>query len=141
MTEEEWERSRFRRALDRLTKRNPPAELPALPPGWTPEGEEGMGDVKDAVKGSGQSRPPAPAGGVAPGGSGPGLSPSDKPAATNILEDIRRLADETSKLIAKKDQDADAEGPAAKPENLRKAAHLRSVYSMLVTCRSLLEDY
>lgn len=86
-----------------------------------------MGDVKDAVKGSGSSRPTKDAG------------KAGEPS--NIIADVKRLKDEVSALTAKKDDDAASEGDAARPENLRKAALLRASHSLLVTIDMLLEKY
>lgn len=85
-----------------------------------------MGDVKEAVKGSGASRPKKHATADAP---------------TNILADLGRLQDEVADLTVAKDEDTLTEGETARPENARKAATLRAVHSLLTTCKVLLEDY
>ena len=82
-----------------------------------------MGDVKEAVKGSGSSR----------------KSSAGQPQ--NIVDQLRALREEVSALTAKKDEDALSEGDAAKTENVRKAALLRAVSSLLVSATNLLEDY
>jgi len=88
--------------------------------------EKKMGDVKNAVKGSGTSRPKKHATADAP---------------KNILADLGRLQDEVADLAIIKDEDALTEGDAVRPENARKAAMLRAAHSLLTTCKTLLEDY
>jgi len=80
-----------------------------------------MGDVNEAVHGSKK------------------LSP--KLVEGNLNERMQALLDEVSELTMKKDQDVLDEGDAAKAENVRKAALLRSASSLLRATKRLLEDY
>ena len=80
-----------------------------------------MGEVAEAVKGSKKISP--------------------KLTEGNLNERVQSMIDEVSELTAKKDEDSMNEGDAAKPENVRKAALLRSVSSLLRASKRLLEDY
>lgn len=81
-----------------------------------------MGEVKEAVKGSGSKTK---------------TGAYDK----NLLEQVKDLYSKICELAAKKDDDVFNEGDAAKPDNIRKAAHLRAAASMLSATIALLEDY
>lgn len=80
-----------------------------------------MGQVSDTVKGP----PKMPSTAVEP----------------NLRDRLGALCDEVSGLIAIKDDDASREGPAALPENRRKAALLRACFSLLRGGKNLLDDY
>ena len=82
-----------------------------------------MGDVKEEIK-----------------GSAPKHKAKTK-SSENILKSLYSIMDEISLLIVKKDEETTTEGATEKPENMRKAATLRAVHSMLITVTSLLEDY
>jgi hypothetical protein len=83
-----------------------------------------MGEVKEAVKGT-------------PKRKLLGLGKSE----ANLVSRIRDMRDELSELVTKKDDDVLSEGDDLKPENLKKAAHLRAAHSLLTTVQTLLEDY
>jgi hypothetical protein len=82
-----------------------------------------MGEVKDAVKGSG---PKVKKKHIAEG---------------SLTDQVRSLADEISRLITIKDEDTLNEGDAEKPENIRKAGILRAANSLLRSAGTILEDY
>lgn len=82
-----------------------------------------MGVVKDEIKG------PAP------------KRKAVQNTNQNLLDEMRSLMDEVSDLIQQKDEDTQKEGPDAAPENIRKAASLRAVHSLLTASKSLLENY
>ena len=83
-----------------------------------------MGIVKDSIKGSGKPKK------------------RGKPLTDeNILTQISDLREEISRLTSIKDDDADTEGAEAHAENVRKAASLRAVHSLLTAVERLLEGY
>lgn len=84
-----------------------------------------MGEVSEAVKGSG----PKPSSKTATEGGG------------NLRDQVKRIADEVSRLTSIKDGDAASEGEAERPENVRKAGLLRAAHSLLRSAANLLEDY
>lgn len=61
--------------------------------------------------------------------------------AENLVEYIMELRERVSELLTQKDQDVLDEGDEEKSENIRKAALLRAVHSLLVSAQRLLEDY
>lgn len=61
--------------------------------------------------------------------------------AHNLCEYIGAMSEEVSRLVEIKDDDVLTEGDAMKADNVRKAAHLRSVHSLLSSAHTLLEDY
>lgn len=81
-----------------------------------------MGEVLDAVKGSGSKK-------------------STSTVGTNLQQQVQALTDEVSRLLVIKDNDVATEGDAARPENERKAATLRATSSLLRASKRLLEDY
>jgi len=83
-----------------------------------------MGEVKEAVRGSGSPRRST----AVPGGG-------------NLLEQLRELKDEVSRLVGIKDDDTLSEGDTEMPENARKAATLRAVHGLIRAAERLLEDY
>ena len=85
-----------------------------------------MGEVKDTIK-----------------GSGPKKKPKSKAGAStkNLVEQFDELRDEISRLTAIKDDDTQTEGKDAKAENVRKAAMLRAVHTLMTAAQTLLEDY
>jgi NTP pyrophosphatase (non-canonical NTP hydrolase) len=87
-------------------------------------GEE-MGEVSDAVKGGSDLSKPVYLGKGDP----------------NLTAHFETLADEISQLIMKKDEDVLSEGDDVYAENVRKAALLRAVHSMVVSSKVLLESY
>ena len=91
-----------------------------------------MGEVKDAVKGSG----PAP--------KKKSLLGKKRSGATdgkNLIDHFQTLRDEVSELTTIKDDDVSKEGDDEKAENMRKAALLRAVSSLLTASQRILEDY
>ena len=76
-----------------------------------------MGEVKETIKGS---------------------SSTD---SKNILNQISDISEELRRLTKIKDDDVLEEGKEQYPENVRKSAILRSVNSLLVAVKVLLEDY
>ena len=86
-----------------------------------------MGEVKETVKGQGLKTTP--------------VVGKPKVKGDNLVEMLESLKEEVSKCIQKKDNDALTEGEAEKAENVRKAALLRGVHSMLSSSLGLLEDY
>lgn len=91
-----------------------------------------MGEVKEAVKGSG----PAKTKGKLLGKKKKGVTDGE-----NLVEHFRALRDEVSNLTAIKDEDVGTEGDDEKAENIRKAALLRACHSLLTSCQTLLEEY
>jgi hypothetical protein len=87
-----------------------------------------MGEVKEAIKGSGSKKKKAD----------PKKADWD---AENLLSTSQAMADDFADLLRVKDEDVLKEGDAEKPENLRKAAVLRAVYSLQRTITNLLEEY
>jgi len=85
-----------------------------------------MGEVKDTVKGDGLKKKPLK---------------KSKIAGDNLIEMFQELRDEVSRLTAIKDDDTQKEGDKEKAENVRKAATLRAVHSLLTASQILLEDY
>ena len=83
-----------------------------------------MGEVKDTVK-----------------GSPPEKRKKSMKSDDNLVNQIQTLRDEVSDLITIKDDDAAKEGKDAYAENVRKAASLRAVHSLLTSTQRLLEDY
>ncbi len=86
-----------------------------------------MGVVKDTVKGTPPPAPPAPK----------KVKVTDK----NLIIQFGELQDKISELTQIKDDDVLTEGPTEKPENVRKAALLRGVHSLVTSAKTLLEDY
>lgn len=82
-----------------------------------------MGEVKEEIKGT-----PAP-------------KKANPPGTGNLLDQVRTMTDELSRLTAIKDDDVAKEGDNLKAENLRKAGVLRAVTSMMRTVSYLLESY
>lgn len=91
-----------------------------------------MGEVKDAVKGPG----PKPKKKSVLGKKDKG--PTD---GKNLVDHFQALRDELSELTQKKDEDVLNEGDDEKAENMRKAALLRAVGSLLTSGQRILEDY
>ena len=85
-----------------------------------------MGEVKDVVKGDALKKKPLK---------------KSKIAGDNLIEHFQQLRDEVSRLTQIKDDDTLKEGDDIKAENVRKAATLRAVHSMLTASQTLLEDY
>lgn len=75
------------------------------------------------------------------GSGGAGLGGATKTGGGNLQERVRALADEVSGLVTIKDEETMAEGDAAKPENVRKAAFLRASHSLLRAVERLLAEY
>ena len=90
---------------------------------WLDNWRKRMGEVKDVVKGDGLKSKPTKA--------------SDK----NLILAVQSLRDEVSHLIQVKDDDSLNEGDVKKADNMRKAATLRAVHSLLTASQNLLEDY
>ncbi len=86
-----------------------------------------MGEVKDTVKGDGLKKKL--------------LKKKPKVEGENLIEYFEALREEVSRCITIKDDDSYTEGDKAKPDNVRKAALLRSVHSLLTSGLTLLEDY
>lgn len=84
-----------------------------------------MGEVKETVKGSGSTK----------------KAPKSVSGPTNLIQDTQALMDEVSKCVQVKDDDTRSEGDLAKAENIRKAAVMRSTYSLLAAVKALLETY
>lgn len=82
-----------------------------------------MGEVKDTVKGSSKPKKKA------------------KASDGNLIERVEDLRAEVSRLTAIKDDDTLSEGDSAKAENVRKAALLRAVHSLMTASKVLLEEY
>ena len=82
-----------------------------------------MGEVKEELKGSAPKRK------------------AKQKTNQNVLEQVKDLRDEVSRLIAVKDEDTEIEGATAAPENIRKAASLRASHTLLTAIQTLLEDY
>jgi hypothetical protein len=129
-----------------------------------------MGEVKDTVKGDGlkdkKLPPPSPAPATPPvetvhdfranrlvralrvliGKEDVAHVVRDRPTIdpvneVNLVDHFASLREEVSYLIEIKDTDTYSEGDEEKPENIRKAALLRSVHSLLTASQTLLEDY
>jgi hypothetical protein len=83
-----------------------------------------MGEVKDTVQGTPPKKRRKSLG-------------SDK----NLIKQIQTIKDEVSDLTSIKDQDSMDEGEAEKPNNMRKAALLRAVHSLMTASQALLEEY
>jgi len=83
-----------------------------------------MGEVKDTIQGT-----PPPERKKALG--------SDK----NLIKQIQTIKDQVSELTTIKDKDTLTEGDTEKSNNVRKAAMLRAVHSLLTASQGLLEDY
>jgi len=81
-----------------------------------------MGEVKDAVKGTGPSR-------------------KKNPIDANLTDQARTFAAELSRLTVIKDDDVLSEGEGERPENIRKAAQLRAAHALMTHVIALLEDY
>ena len=86
-----------------------------------------MGEVKEAVKGSGRAKPKRK------------LFGKDK--STNLVDELHGLREEISRLTAIKDNDALTEGDDARADNVRKAAQLRAAHTLLTSAATLMEDY
>jgi hypothetical protein len=86
-----------------------------------------MGEVKDKVKGDGLKKKL--------------LRKKKIVEGKNLIEYFEALQEEVSECIQIKDDDSLSEGDLAKPDNVRKAALLRSVHSLLTSGLTLLEDY
>ena len=86
-----------------------------------------MGQVKDTVKGTGLKKKL--------------LTKRPKVDGNNLIEYFEALQEEVSKCIEIKDDDTLTESNSEKPENIRKAALLRSTHSLLTASLSLLEEY
>lgn len=86
-----------------------------------------MGEVKDAVHGTGRKTPAVKEEGAA--------------ASDGLVARIDALRDEISRLTVIKDGDVNTEGPEARAENIRKAALLRAGHSLATSIKALLEDY
>lgn len=86
-----------------------------------------MGEVKDKVKGDGLKKKL--------------LRKKKIVEGRNLIEYFEALEEEVSECIEIKDDDALSEGDDAKANNVRKAGLLRCVHSLLVSGRTLLEDY
>lgn len=83
-----------------------------------------MGEVKDTVNGI------------------PPKKPSKKILEhPNLITRIKDLQDEISRLVVIKDEDTQKEGDIEFANNTRKAALLRSAYSLLGATKVLLEEY
>lgn len=96
-----------------------------------------MGDVKDAVVGSGRQRKP---GRRAPSGPGStGDEQEDRPV--NIQQELTNLAFEISDLCAEKEGDVLDESPSEAPNNQRKAALLRAAHALVNAAATILETY
>ena len=89
-----------------------------------------MGEVKNDVKGATPARKQA-----GPSAADAGIK------GKNILEQVRDLESELSRLTAVKDEEVLSEGEAARAENTRKAALLRAAHSLLTAVSTLLEEY
>lgn len=87
-----------------------------------------MGEVKDTVKGDGLKKKKL-------------LTKTPKVEGKNLIEYFEALQDEVSSCVQIKDEDTLKEGDTEKSENVRKAALLRAVHSMLTSSLTLLEDY
>ncbi len=83
-----------------------------------------MGEVKDTVQGTPPKKHAEKLG-------------SDK----SLIKQIETLKDEVSDLTSIKDKDTMDEGVEMKPDNMRKAALLRAVHSLLTASQALLEEY
>jgi len=83
-----------------------------------------MGEVKDTVK-----------------GDPPKKRKERMKSDSNLVDQMQTLRDEVSDLITIKDKDAESEGKKVYAENVRKAAALRAVHSLLTSSQRLLEDY
>jgi hypothetical protein len=83
-----------------------------------------MGEVKDTVH-----------------GTPPKKRQKALKSGDNLVDQFKNLKDTVSDLIMIKDDDTLKEGEAEKAENVRKAAHLRAVHSLLTAAETLLEDY
>lgn len=81
-----------------------------------------MGEAKETVKGT-----PSPKKG--------------KKAEKNLLSRIGSIMDDVSNVIQIKQNDTVTEGESAKGENIRKAAVMGAVYTLLSAAKRLMEDY
>jgi hypothetical protein len=81
-----------------------------------------MGEVKEEVKGK-------------------GLASKSQLKGDNLVESIKALRDEISRLTVIKDDDTAKEGKEKAAENTRKAGTLRAAHSLLTAAQTLLEDY
>lgn len=86
-----------------------------------------MGEVKDAVKGSGSKK------------SKP--TPAAEASHGNLVQRTDAIIEELGELIQQKDEDAVNEGKSKQPENIEKAARLRAAASLFRAAKVLLEDY
>lgn len=84
-----------------------------------------MGDVKEAVKGSGKSV----------------LSAAAAASHGNLVDRTAEIIDELGRLVHLKDEDAMSEGELKQPENIAKAARLRAAVSLFRAAKVILEDY
>lgn len=94
-----------------------------------------MGDVKDAVVGSGSRRRPAPRAVSGVDGDDTEVRP------TNICGELTDLAFEISDLCVQKENDVIDEPASEAAENSRKAALLRAAYTLVNAAAALLEGY
>jgi hypothetical protein len=84
-----------------------------------------MGEAKEIIKGSGSS-----------------ARSQQAPADTkNLMVLTQNIMNEVSNCIVIKDHDTQTEGENAKADNIRKAALLRSCYTLLKSAKILMEDY
>jgi len=58
-----------------------------------------------------------------------------------LMEQLTKLADETSRLCRVKEHDIEVEGDDEAPRNREKAAKLRACHTLLIAAVRLLEDY
>lgn len=94
-----------------------------------------MGDVKDAVVGSGSKRRPPPR-------AVSGANEDDAEARpTNICGELTNLAFEISDLCTQKENDVIDEPTSEMTENARKAALLRAAFTLVNAAAALLEGY
>ncbi len=70
-----------------------------------------------------------------------GAAPARTGGSSGVVEQVRALADEVSRLTVIKDADVENEGPSLRADNVRKAGLLRAASSLLRAARVILEDY